>query len=294
MRPTIRISLVLLVATCRLAAAGERSTTIKWSDISGERLENRTVVADSVYGDVLLIENTEEKPLAVRIATVSDSLPSSHLFAVRGYVRYEDVESGQTPGFFESWQYFAGGGQYFSRTLGTHGVMQSLTGTSDWREFALVFHGSEESGPPKRIEVNLNLPSTGKVWIGSLDVVGYSADEWGSAFSPQGAWWSDRQAGLVGGIAGAIIGVIGAVIGGLCGVGRGRNIAVGLGWLVLVSGVTALIAGAAAVIMGQPYAVYYPLLLIGAIATGVMGLNMRTIGKRFAEAEMRRMQAMDA
>ncbi|MHC4880100.1 MAG: hypothetical protein ACYTGL_26925 [Planctomycetota bacterium] len=232
--------------------------------------------------------------MTVRIATVSDSLPNSHLFAVRGYVRYEDVESGQTPGFFESWQYFADGGQYFSRTLGNHGVMQSLAGTSDWREFALVFHGSEEKGPPKRIEVNLNLPSTGKVWISPLDVVGYSADEWGSAFSPQGAWWSGRQAGLVGGIAGAIIGVIGAVIGGLCGIGKGRSVAVGLGWLVLVSGVAALVAGAAAVIMGQPYAVYYPLLLIGAIATAVMGLNIRTIGKRFAEAEMRRMQAMDA
>ncbi len=158
----------------------------------------------------------------------------------------------------------------------------------------MPFQGSEESGPPLKIEVNLALPSSGKVWIGPLELVFYSSGEMGDAFANSGAWWNNREAGWYGGMAGGLIGIIGAIIGTLCSLGRGRLIAVGLGWLVLVTGVASLAVGAVAVASGQPYAVYYPLLLIGAIATLVMGGNMRTIGKRFAEAELRRMEAMDA
>ncbi len=295
MNRLLRIEFVLLLALQSASVCGEETTArVDWSVAQAEELESSTIVADEKFNGVLLVENSEARSLTVRVATFDTDLPKSHLFAVRGQVRYENVEAGEFPAFLESWQYFAGGGQYFSRTLGTHGVMGSLSGTSSWREFALPFQGSEESGPPQKIEVNLSLPASGKVWIGPLELVSYSPEEIGDAFSSRGAWWNDRQAGLFGGIAGSVIGIIGAIIGTLCGIGRGRMIAVGLGWFVLVTGVVSLVAGGVAVSSGQPYAVYYPLLLIGGIGTLVMGLNMRTIGKRFAEAELRRMEALDA
>ncbi len=273
---------------------GETTATVEWSELAAKNIEQGTVLVDEKFGGVRLIDNTEAEPLSVRIATFDDRLPQSHLFAIRGMVKYEDVAVGEVLGFLESWQYFAGGGQYFSRTLGTGGVMENLSGTSDWREFALPFRGSEESGHPQKIEVNLSLPARGRVWIGPLELVSYSSGEMDAAFSNSGAWWNDRQAGLMGGIAGAAIGILGAIIGTLCGLGRGRTIAVALAWCVLATGVAALLAGGVAAASGQPYAVYYPLLLLGVIATLVMGGNMRSIGRRFAEAELRRMEAMDA
>lgn len=286
--------LILFVLQAANVWGLETTARIDWSVAQPENLENGTIVAGERFNGVLLVENSEARPLTVQIATFDEGLPQSHLFAVRGFVRYENVEAGAFPAFLESWQFFPGGGQYFSRTLGTHGVMGNLSGTSGWREFALPFQGSVESGPPLKIEVNLSMPATGKVWIGPLELVSYTPEEIGDAFSSRGAWWNNRQAGQYGGLAGAAIGIIGAVIGTLCGLGRGRTIAVGLGWLVLATGTVSLVAGGIAVSTGQPYAVYYPLLLIGVIATLVMGLNMRTIGKRFAEAELRRMEALDA
>jgi hypothetical protein len=295
MNRLLRVELVVLaVLQTPMLFGAETAATVKWSEAPQENLEQSTVLADEQFGSVLFIENENTQPLTVQIATFETSLPQSHLFAVRGMVRYEDVETGDVPAFLESWQYFAGGGHYFSRTLGTSGVIGNLNGTSAWREFSLPFQGSEESGPPLKIEVNLVLPSSGKVWIGPLELVSYSPGEMGDASDNRGAWWNDREAGWYGGMAGGLIGIIGAIIGTLCSLGRGRSIAVGLGWLVLVAGVVSLVVGAIAVASGQPYAVYYPLLLIGVIATLVMGGNMRTIGRRFADAELRRMEAMDA
>jgi len=286
--------LTLVVLQASMLFGAETTVTHQWSGTSVEKLGQGTVLADEKLGSVLFVENVEAQPLTVRIATFESSLPQSHLFAVRGMVKYEGVETGEGPAFLESWQYFSDGGRYFSRTLGTSGVMGSLTGTSAWREFSLPFQGSEESGAPAKVEVNLSLPSRGKVWVGPLQLVSYSPGEMGGAFSDSGAWWSRSEAGWLGGVIGGGIGIIGAIIGTLCGWGRGRSIAVGLGWLVVVAGVVSLLAGGVAVAAGQPYAVYYPLLLLGAISTLVMGGNMRTIRKRFAEAELRRMEAMDA
>jgi hypothetical protein len=55
-----------------------------------------------------------------------------------------------------------------------------------------------------------------------------------------------------------------------------------------------LVAGTVALAVGQPYAVYYPLLLGGALC-GVLGIVGLVGGRqRYAQAELRRMQALDA
>ena len=61
-----------------------------------------------------------------------------------------------------------------------------------------------------------------------------------------------------------------------------------------VAGVVCLVLGIVALVLGQPYAVYYPLLLIGVLAAVLGGVGIPVSRQRFAEAELRRMQALDA
>jgi hypothetical protein len=107
------------------------------------------------------------------------------------------------------------------------------------------------------------------------------------------AWWDDRTSGLIGGIGGSIVGCIGGLIGTLAGLGRARRLALGLAWATIVFGLACLLAGAVAISLAQPYAVWYPLLLGGGISAGVMGSLLRTLRRRYAEIELRRMAAMD-
>lgn len=119
-------------------------------------------------------------------------------------------------------------------------------------------------------------------------------DRAGKPFAVPGAWWSDRQAGLLGGIAGSVLGCVGALIGTLGGLGKARPLVMGLMVAMLVTGVVSLLTGVVALSLGQPYAVYYPLLLLGVIATGVTGPLLPTIRRRYAEIELRKMSALDA
>ena len=50
----------------------------------------------------------------------------------------------------------------------------------------------------------------------------------------------------------------------------------------------------AAVLQGQPYQVYYPLVLLGGIGGAAGFVLPRSLSKRYEELELRRMQALDA
>jgi len=61
-----------------------------------------------------------------------------------------------------------------------------------------------------------------------------------------------------------------------------------------IIGGVALVAGVVALIMSQPYAVWYPMILVGIICPALgMGLT-GTIRRRYDEVELRKMAAMDA
>jgi MFS family permease len=99
---------------------------------------------------------------------------------------------------------------------------------------------------------------------------------------------------LVGGVGGSVIGCLGGLIGTLASLGRARRLAIGLNGLIVVIGVGSLIAGVVALATGQPYAVHYPLLLGGLLCTILpLGLT-KTLCRRYEEAELRKMNALDA
>jgi hypothetical protein len=59
-------------------------------------------------------------------------------------------------------------------------------------------------------------------------------------------------------------------------------------------GIAALVLGVGALAVGQPYAVYYPLIVLGTIGASLGFALPRSLSRRYEELELRRMQALDA
>jgi hypothetical protein len=203
-------------------------------------------------------------------------------FAVRGRVRYNDVGGS---GYLEMWSVFADGSRYFSRTLGTDGPMAVLTGTSEWRPFELPFF-LEGAAPPGRLEVNVVLPASGTVEVGPLEVVRFPE-------AGGGAWLPDRTVGVVGAVLGSTIGLLGALIGVLVSRNRGRRFVLPAMAAATVLGVALIVASIAAIPAGQPPGVVFLLFVPGAILAGAFGASLPRVRRAYAEAELRRMRAMD-
>jgi hypothetical protein len=211
------------------------------------------------------------------------------VWALTGEVRYEDV---QGQGYLEMWNLFPDGGRYFSRTLADRGPMGALSGSSGWRAFVLPFTSRPDLPAPVALEVNLVLPGRGAVEIGPLRLVQYSPGDDPLALAT-GAWWSDRQAGLLGGIVGSGLGLLGGLIGWLASRGRGRGFVLAASAAIVALGALAAAAGVVALLRAQPYGVWYPLVLLGVLSLGVMGLGHRRLRARYDEVELRRLRALD-
>jgi hypothetical protein len=107
-------------------------------------------------------------------------------------------------------------------------------------------------------------------------------------------WWSEENAGSIGGIGGSIIGIMGAIVGTLGGFGKAQRFVLATMIILVFLGVVCLVAGVFAYFSHQPYEVYYPLLLGGTILTAVFGGNFYTLRHRYRQIELRKMAAMDA
>jgi hypothetical protein len=236
----------------------------------------------------LRVETPPGQPALVRVLTIERPAITRSRYAITGLVRYEAV--GKT-GYLEMWNFFPGGGQYFSRTLAETGPLRWLEGTSDWRPFVLPFFNANNAPAPTRLTFGVTLPAGGRVDLGPLRLVQYDSGEDPLASADQ--WWGDRTAGLVGGGAGGVVGILGALVGWLGGTGRARRFVLGLTGVLIGAGVVAFVAGAIAWTRGQPYAVYYPLLLVGFICAVVFGSVLPTLRKRYEAQELRRMRALD-
>jgi len=291
MRIMLASSLLLLTFASHLMGA-EVLREISWGELKrAGKLAAGDVVPAADTGapsEALKVENRENQPKAVQLFVLATPGIKSICYAVRGSVRYENVSSGS---YLEMWSLFPDGGACFSRTLDPSGPMGSLSGSADWRPFALPFLSTEKAGPPDRLEVNVVFTGPGTVYLGPPQLVQYDAAE--DPFAMPGAWWGEQSAGLVGGIAGSVFGCIGAAIGTLAGLGKARRLVFLLAGASLILGIASLIAGIVAVAVGQPYAVYYPLLLLGVIVTAVIGANLPGLRRRYEQIELRKMAAMD-
>ena len=107
-------------------------------------------------------------------------------------------------------------------------------------------------------------------------------------------WWTSTQAGLIGGGVGIVGGILGSCIGIFANVKSVRPKMPALLLGVTFLGILALLAGCTALALGQPYHVWYILMLPGLVFIPV-GLFVRhSIKQRIARDELQRIKALDA
>jgi hypothetical protein len=223
------------------------------------------------------------------VTTVETPPITTICWAIRGDVRHRDVQGN---GYLEMWSFFPDGSRFFSRTLAGAGPMKSLSGTSGPRPFVVPFFSKEEIPAPVRLELAVVLPGGGEVELSNTALVQYRPGE--DPLTASGAWFSDSSAGLVGGLFGGILGCVGALVGFLSSRGKARGLVLSLSRGTVGIGVVLVLAGAVSFLLGQPPGVWGTFFLVGFIAAAVMGSNLPAIRKRYEEAELRRMQSLDA
>lgn len=236
-------------------------------------------------GEIRHVSNSTGQRLVEKLLELPSPPIQDTTYAVTGLVQYEDVEG---EGYLEMTSHFGPREAYFSRTLAASGPMKALQGSSPWREFHLPFHRNPDTPPPDRLVIQVVLPGNGSVMLSALKLVE------GDPLSQGSAWLTPQQANWLGGVLGSLVGITGALIGILAGFGRARAFNLILIDALLVCGVVLAVAGGIVWGMGQPFHVYYPLLLTGGIVIFVLGLNRGTTRKAYEARELRRMQAVDA
>ncbi|MGH9255909.1 MAG: hypothetical protein ACRD3C_15230 [Vicinamibacterales bacterium] len=285
------LALACCLLSARTAWGEDVVRSINWQEIAAANALTSGVVVtdpDGTEGSRLRVVHEGPAPATLPLVTIERPGIGTARYALRGRVRYEGVATGS---YLEMWNHLPEGA-FFSRSLDQSGPMGHLDGSSGWRPFVLPFFNREGGSPPARLVLNLVLAGAGTVEIGPLELVEFAANE--DPLADATAWWSDRQAGMLGGIVGSALGLLGAVIGWLGSAGRAKALVLGslkgIAWL----GIGALILGGVALQGGQPYAVYYPLVLLGTVSAALGFSLPRSLRKRYEELELRRMQALDA
>lgn len=269
------------------AEAGDLVRLISWDE---QHAQKKLIAGEYIDGagaqvGTLRIAHLGPGPTTITILEIEDLGldPAKTKYILLGRVRHEDVAG---TAYLELWSHFADGQKFFTRTLATQGRLQSFSGTADWRDMEMpnVVGGSVRGQMPIKLVLNLVLPGKGTVFLGPLTL---------EQTTPPATWWDDSLGAWIGGIGGSVIGLMGALMGTLASLGRARALVFFLLATFIVLGAGSMVAGLVALFSKQPYAVWYPLILGGAITLPLGLFLWPTARKRFQAAELRRMQAMD-
>ena len=286
------ISMAAVLLCAGSAWGKETLAEFSWSKLQAAgRVKNGTLVPGGKggRGEALAVENSQSKSASITVLTVERPKITAKAYAIRGRVKYADVEG---KGYLEMWSFFPGGGRYFTRTLAGSGPMRGLRGSSAWREFVLPFQVKDAAGAPQKLVINVVLPGKGKVAVGPMRLVQYEGGE--DPLAAAGQWWTGRQGGWIGGICGALFGCLGGLIGLLSTRGKARGFVMGALAVMVVVGAAGLGVGLVALAKSQPYAVFYPPLLVGVLMTAIPLGMFRGIRRRYEQIELRKMAALDA
>lgn len=104
-------------------------------------------------------------------------------------------------------------------------------------------------------------------------------------------WFSEQYAWVFGAFVGILGGIVGTMVGVLAPRGKAKTIVYLLYWVALITSVVFLFSGIVALIIGQPYAIWYGLTLAGFIGTLVFSINYFTMRYAYRQPEARRMAA---
>jgi len=282
---------------CVAGCAGQQTLAeYDWGKLAdaGQSLGGKPATVDGRLA--LKLSNTNDTPLQVQLLKIIQPPISKKVYAITGEIRYEGVRG---DGYLEMWNCYPPSkpgemeGRYFSRTLGESGPMGRISGTSSWRALTLPFDRTGTTATPARLEINVFLPAQGTVYVGPLKLVEYAGSLVDAVTSQANAWWSDRQAGLIGGIGGATIGCLASLLALMASRGLARSFVLGMLQALLGLGAVSFVAGIVALCVKQPYGVWMPLLLAGVLLLAIIPHRLRQIQRQYADLELRRMSSVD-
>jgi hypothetical protein len=284
----VPVLLALALLPIGTASAEEIVKQVDWSVNAMPGAHATVLPPDEQHPEArLLVENITDLPLRVTVWSATDLPPLGQRYALRGEVSHTGVVA---PGYLELLNHF-GDEAYFTRTLAEDGPLQALHGTSDWRTLFMPFDILRADRQPDRLELNVYLPAQGVVELGPLELIGHLPRL--DIPATTGAWWSNRFGTYAGAIGGSLFGILGGGIGLLVWLGAPRRVVFACVYGELALGVTLLVAGMVALLTAQPYAVYYPLLLLGVISTFVLGFMLPGLRQRYLAIEQQRMRAQE-
>lgn len=107
-------------------------------------------------------------------------------------------------------------------------------------------------------------------------------------------WWSEQDAGWLGGLIGGSAGILGAVVGIASGLGKARSFVLALAAVLFGFGVLLLLLGAHAVSTGQPHHVYFLFFMIGGVLAFVMGFNYPMLKRRYDQLDFQNTRSTDS
>jgi len=282
--------LSLLVLSCSLQAE-ELLRAVSFSD---DLRGNAPLAGEMADADTLTVTAAPDRQFQPLIE-IADPGITAAVYAMKGVMRYENVEG---DGYLQLDSHFGAKGTFFSKSLAPAGPLGKISGSSDWRPFVLPFYANSgdqadgESLLPEKLSLALYLPGSGTVSIRGVGLYQYATGE--DPLQSAGHWISARNATWLGAVGGSLVGLWGALIGVISARGKARRFALGSATALLLIGIASIGMGVAALASGQPYAVYYPFLLIGMVLVIVMAVLRRTLPKRYEQLELMKMQAMDA
>jgi hypothetical protein len=238
-----------------------------------------------------------EGQITVRLLAIDDPPVTSGLYGIVGEVAYHGT-AGQSDlsgeGYLETWNYFANGSKYFTRTLADAGPMQKLSKSSAMRRFELPFQ-SNDNLLPTRIEMNLVLRGTGTVSVRSLKLVQMpprivaTPSNAGTHIPP----WFVRNIGLIQFILVIALLACVMVMRSLMQRGKGKPFVLGVFSLILIGGAIQLVAAIMSILWMRPPNVTLSLLAGAAIMLIIPALSMKAAVAHYRQLELKRMQALD-
>ena len=290
----------LLASSVRVLAdeeAAESPFVLNWKTLheQNQLAVGEIVAQDGPHANVLKVVSPQAALMPVTPAVVTlCEIPAPRIqdpvYMLSGWVRHEDV---QGKAFFDMWTIFPDGSRYFTRTLADVGPLRFLQGTSAWRQVQIPFQ--MEDGPdaarPSAILLNIVFEGPGTVWLTNLELTEHKTLF--AAMQSEG-WWSDRTAGRIGAVGGCVIALVAILVWILASRGRARGFVNATLLTASALGFAAVIVGVVAAASGQPYGVYYPLLLMGGITATLSLIAFFRLRKQYAAAELRRMESLDA
>jgi hypothetical protein len=263
----------------------------------------RFLSTKSILEGTVKVENEQSVWKSETIKTL-EYRPTTSIYVVRGEVQFHDIEGKP---YLEMWNIMPDGNRYFSR----HEIVGSAknewdknvwgrrirTETSGWHEFELPFNLLHYQPQSVTLEINVVMPGKGMIEVSGLTISDVRMMRSDVSTPAAGEWFDGATAGIIGGIVGTACGIYGAALGSLAGFliprGRGRKFLLGMIVCTNIIGITSILIGISALLLGQPYHVWYGFVLLGGIFVFVFFPFFFVIPNAYRQAELRRMQALD-